>query len=150
MNFSSFTSDSLKSLSKLLDKKGSLVAEIQKIEAEIASVFTGKSVKRSGKRRGRPAKKAPKAANRGPRGALGKSILQALESAGSVGVKVADLAKTLKINGTNIHVWFATTGKKNKAIKKVGKGHYALDLKAPKAPVVKNTVKAKGKVALKK
>lgn len=28
--------------------------------------------------------------------------------------------------GTNIHVWFATTGKKNKGIKKIGKGHYQL------------------------
>jgi hypothetical protein len=25
-----------------------------------------------------------------------------------------------------LHIWFATTGKKNKAIKKVGKGHYQL------------------------
>jgi hypothetical protein len=41
-------------------------------------------------------------------------------------VKVAELAKTLKVKGPNIHVWFATTGKKNKAIKKVGKGHYQL------------------------
>jgi len=30
------------------------------------------------------------------------------------------------VNGTNLHVWFATTGKKNPAIKKVGKGHYKL------------------------
>lgn len=28
--------------------------------------------------------------------------------------------------GTSIHVWFGTTGKKNQAIKKIGKGHYRL------------------------
>jgi hypothetical protein len=45
---------------------------------------------------------------------------------GDAGVKVADLAKTLKVKGTNLHVWFATTGKKNPGIKKAGKGHYKL------------------------
>jgi hypothetical protein len=59
-------------------------------------------------------------------GGLGAKVLKALEGAGEAGVKVADLAKTLKVKGVNLHVWFATIGKKNKAIKKVGKGHYKL------------------------
>jgi len=42
------------------------------------------------------------------------------------GVKVADLAKNLKVKGNHLHVWFATTGKKNPAIKKVEKGYYNL------------------------
>ena len=137
MSLSSFTSASLKTLSKLVDKKDSLVAEIKKIEAEIASVLTGKAAKTSGKRRGRPAKKgavkkspaakkAPKAAKRAPRGGLGAKVLKALESAGDAGVRVADLAKSLKVKGVNLHVWFATTGKKNPSIKKAGKGHYKL------------------------
>jgi mannose-6-phosphate isomerase-like protein (cupin superfamily) len=33
---------------------------------------------------------------------------------------------SLKENVLNLHVWFATTGKKNPAIKKAGKGHYKL------------------------
>jgi len=41
-------------------------------------------------------------------------------------IKVSDLAEKLRVKGTNLHVWFGTTGKKNKAIKKVGKGHYRL------------------------
>jgi hypothetical protein len=41
-------------------------------------------------------------------------------------VKVADLAEKLRVKRTKLHVWFGTTGKKNKAIKKVGKGHYCL------------------------
>jgi hypothetical protein len=139
MSLSSFTSASLKSLSKLIDKKESLVAEIAKIEAAVASLLTGKPAKAPGKRRGRPAKKsaavkksvaakkAPKAVKkRAVRGGLGAKILKALDTAGDAGVKVADLAKSLKVNGTNLHVWFATTGKKNPAIKKVGKGHYKL------------------------
>jgi len=139
MSLSSFTSASLKSLSKLIDKKESLASEIAKIEAEISSFLTGKPVKATTKRRGRPskkaaavkksvpAKKAPKAGKkRVVRGGLGAKILKALDTAGDAGVKVADLAKSLKVNGTNLHVWFATTGKKNPAIKKAGKGHYQL------------------------
>jgi len=139
MSISSFTSASLKSLSKLIDKKESLIAEIAKIEAAVASLLTGKPVKAEGKRRGRPAKKsaavkksapakkAPKVVKkRVSGGGLGAKVLKALEAAGDAGVKVAALAKTLKIKGTNLHVWFATTGKKNPAIKKIGKGHYKL------------------------
>ena len=139
MSLSSFTSTALKSLSKLIDKKDGLVAEIKKIESEIESVLTGKPAKAVGKRRGRPAKKgaavkkvvtakkAPKATKkRAPRGSIGEKVLQALESAGDAGVKVTELAKNLKVKGTNLHVWFATTGKKNPAIKKAGKGHYKL------------------------
>jgi len=139
MSLSSFTSTSLKSLSKLIDKKESLIAEIAKIEAAVASLLTGKPVKAEGKRRGRPAKKsaavkksapakkAPKVVKkRVSGGGLGAKVLKALEAAGDAGVKVSALAKTLKIKGTNLHVWFATTGKKNPAIKKIGKGHYKL------------------------
>ena len=142
MSLSSFTSTALKSLAKLIGKKDSLVAEIKKIEAEIASVLTGKppkAAKTSGKRRSRPAKKvaavkkstpakkSPKfGKKRAVRGGLGVKILKALETAGDAGVKVADLAKSLKVKGTNLHVWFATTGKKNAGIKKMGKGHYKL------------------------
>jgi hypothetical protein len=136
MNFSDLTTQTLKSLVKLTDKKEKLSKEIEKIEAQLGALFTGKAPKVSGKRRGRPAKKgvkaskkAPKAAakaKRSPRGGLGKKILKALDSAGDAGVKVVELAKKIGVKGTNLHIWFATTGKKNPAIKKVGKGHYQL------------------------
>jgi len=136
MNFSDLTTQTLKSLVKLTDKKEKLSKEIEKIEAQLGALFTGKAPKVSGKRRGRPAKKgvkaskkAPKAAakaKRSPHGGLGKKILKALDSAGDAGVKVVELAKKIGVKGTNLHIWFATTGKKNPAIKKVGKGHYQL------------------------
>jgi len=139
MSLSSFTSTSLKSLSKLIDKKESLVAEIAKIEAAVASLLTGKPAKATSKRPGRPAKKGavakksvsaknvPKAGKkRAARGSIGTKVLKALEDAGDAGVKVTELAKSLKVKAGNLHVWFATTGKKNPKIKKVGKGHYKL------------------------
>ena len=142
MSLSSFTSTYLKSLSKLIGKKDALLSQIAKIDAELAAVITGKPAKvakTKGKRRGRPVnkvvavkksaplKKAPKAGKKSvSRGGLGVKVLKALEAAGDAGVKVTELAKNLKVKGTNLHVWFATTGKKNPAIKKAGKGHYKL------------------------
>jgi len=134
MNLSNLTSNTLKALVNLAEKKDSLIKEVEQIEIQLQGLFTGKAPKVSSKRRGRPAKKGVKAvtktpkagAKRSPRGGMGKKVLKALEAAGDAGVKVAELAKTLKVKGPNIHVWFATTGKKNKGIKKIGKGHYQL------------------------
>lgn len=102
--------------------------EVHAIEAKLAALISGgKPVKPSKGRPGRPAKTkksiAPKTARR-KRGSLGKKVLAALEDAGSSGVKVVELAKTLGVKGTNLHVWFATTGKKH--AKKIGRGHYRL------------------------
>jgi len=146
MSLSNITSDSLRSLIKLTEKKDSLLAQIGKIEAEISSFLAGKAAPAK-KVKAVPAKKAAKTSKapkppksskvskkgvkgisvkRSPKGGLGNKIIAALESAGEAGVKVTDLAKKLKAKGGNLHVWFATTGKKNSAIKKVGKGHYQL------------------------
>jgi len=129
---SSLTSSALNQLSSLVDQKEALVKEIERIESHMASIISGKSVRLTKGKPGRPAAKgktsktAKMTAKRGSRGNLGTKVLSALEAAGDAGVKVADLAEKLRVKGTNLHVWFGTTGKKNKAIKKVGKGHYRL------------------------
>jgi hypothetical protein len=127
---SSLTSSALNQLSTLVDKKESLVKEIERLESQMASIISGKPVRAVKGKPGRPSTKTTKTAKkpvkRGSRGNLGTKVLSALEAAGDAGVKVADLAEKLRVKGTNLHVWFGTTGKKNKAIKKVGKGHYRL------------------------
>ena len=127
---SSLTSSALNQLSSLVDKKEELVKEIERIESHMASIISGKPVRTTKGKPGRPAAKASKTAKkttkRASRGNLGTKVLSALEAAGDAGVKVADLAEKLRVKGTNLHVWFGTTGKKNKGIKKVGKGHYRL------------------------
>jgi hypothetical protein len=129
---SSLTSSALNQLSSLVDQKEALVKEIERIESHMASIISGKPVRAAkGKSarsaaKGKTAKTAKKTTKRGSRVNLGTKVLSALEAAGDAGVKVADLAEKLRIKGTNLHVWFGTTGKKNKAIKKVGKGHYRL------------------------
>ena len=60
------------------------------------------------------------------RGQLTNAIHAELKAAGKAGAHVGDMAKKLGINPRNLFVWFATTGKKFKAVKKHGPGHYRL------------------------
>ena len=131
MSLTHLNSDTLRPLVKLIGRKEFLFAELAKIDSQVSSILSCKPLP-SGKRVGRPSKKTPvakvtvakPAKNRG--GGLKGKILSALKAAEDEGVKVVDLAKKLKVKGTSLHVSFGTTGKKNPAIKKVGKGHYKL------------------------
>jgi hypothetical protein len=132
MQNTELTVQSLKQLMNLTQRKEQLLKEITKIEDLIKSALGGGAAPR-GRKPGKAKKaaksaKAPKSAGkprgRKRRGSLGKKILAALESAGAKGVKVADLANAIGVKGPNLHVWFATTGKKH--TKKIGRGHYKL------------------------
>ena len=137
MNLTNITSTGLRNLIKLTERKESLIKQIEAIEGELASLITGKMVRITGKRRGRPTKKGAKApaktvsgkAKRAPRGAIKKKIIAALKSAGDTGMKVTDLSKKIGVKNANVHVWFSSTGSKLPEIKKVGKGHYKLQEK---------------------
>ena len=67
-----------------------------------------------------------KSSGKGKRGELKQRILEQLQAAGKKGVTVREMAAKLGVNSKNLFVWFATTGKKHKAIKKLGEGHYRL------------------------
>lgn len=73
----------------------------------------------------KPAKAGGKPA-RQQRGYLSVAVQAALKSAGKGGIGVRDLAKSLGLDPRNLFVWFSTTGKKFKAIRKVSPGHYRL------------------------
>ena len=83
---------------------------------------------------GRPPKNAstsasssrPKAGGRAPRGQLSSSIISELQSAGAKGIHVRDLSEKIGAPYKNIYIWFATTGKKNKGIRKLGPAHYRI------------------------
>jgi len=62
----------------------------------------------------------------GPRGALSAKIIRQLESAGKGGITVRTIAERIGAKNKNIYIWFATTGKKNSAIKKVGPATYRM------------------------
>ncbi len=98
---------------------------IKKIEGGHYRLEGSISEKQSAPSRG-PAKSTRKKGSRGKRGELTASILGALEDAGSQGISVKEIAEKLGANYRNIYIWFATTGKKNSAVKKVGPAQYRL------------------------
>jgi hypothetical protein len=121
MQTSNITVESLRGLMKLAQRKDRLVSELAGIESEIAALIGGQT---SMKAAGAPAKKAARKARTGTRGRVGGQIIAALQAAGPDGVKVTDLSKALGLKNANVHVWFATTGKKH--ADKIGRGHYRL------------------------
>ena len=52
------------------------------------------------------------------------AITEFLEGAGASGLSVQDIAAKLKVKPGNVHVWFSSTGKTVKEIKKLAPGKY--------------------------
>jgi hypothetical protein len=80
---------------------------------------------KGGKVKGKAGRSGRKGAT-GKRGALAAKVLAALEGAGSEGISVKDISAKTGAHYKNISIWFATTGKKNAKIKKVGPARYKL------------------------
>lgn len=70
--------------------------------------------------------KGKRGGGRAPRGQVSERIVAALQGAGASGVTIKDLSSKLGMPYRNLQVWFATTGKKQKGIKKVAPATYAL------------------------
>ena len=62
---------------------------------------------------------------RSERGAVKEAIIGIIKGAGKAGVTVKDVAETLGVKYANASVWFGSTGKKIKEIKRVARGTYA-------------------------
>jgi len=147
MNIKHITSDSLRRLLNLTDKKEQLIKSIQDVENEIArtllgaattvveaaeSVVPAKSAKRKGGR-----KKSKKS------GGLKARVLSLLEAAGDQGLRVKDIADKLGSTPGNISVWFSTTGKK--LTNKIEPGRYAIKGSSTKTSQAGKPAKAKKK-----
>ena len=92
--------------------------------AKISAAAKARWAKRKG--RGRvPRLAVAKAKGRFPRAPLKDRIVQTLKTAGKTGVTVKDLAAKLGKSYGNISVWFHTTAKGIKEIKKVEPGRFA-------------------------
>jgi hypothetical protein len=135
MDLSHITSQSLRRILILTERKDELVDLVAEIETEIARVFfsgaatspTKKAVavRKAGKRSS--SRKAGKVAP------LRVSIPELLSVAGPKGIRVKDIAAKLGISGSRVSVWLGTTGKK--LVSKVGPGVYALKGAGPAAAV---------------
>ena len=73
-----------------------------------------------------PAAPARKKGKAGKPGSLAPKIIKVLEKSGDEGVSIKDIAAKTGSQYRNISIWFATTGKKNASIKKVGPALYTL------------------------
>ncbi len=118
MSLSSLSSAQLHRLIELVKEKESLQSKLAKVESALAAFDgNGSAAKTAGIKRG-PRRKLK-------RGALKDGVLGKLRAAGKEGLKVKELAASLNANPASLAVWFYTTGKKVKGIKKVGTARYA-------------------------
>src|SRR6266571_3819050 len=92
--------------------------------ARISAAMKARWAKRSGRQRVSRFATA-KAVGRSPSAPLKQRIVQTLKTAGKSGVTVKDLAAKLGKSYGNISVWFHTTAKGMKEIKKVEHGRFA-------------------------
>src|ERR1700752_2350491 len=130
MDLSKITTSTLEALVKLTKKRDGILADLKRVEASIASLYSGGKSEPSATRRrkgkggrrvvaeGRAAKVSSESAG-GRRGALKARILAALKAAGDKGVAVKELSAKLGVKNQNVHVWFSSTGKKLGTIQRV-------------------------------
>ena len=118
MSLSSLTSVQLHRLIQLIKEKEAIQAKLERVNRKLAALDCGKSAEEGPAPVKRPYR-------RRRRKALKDSLLEKLGAAGKEGMSVKDLAASLKANPASVSVWFYTTGKKIKGIKKIGTGRFA-------------------------
>lgn len=138
MNLTHITSQSLRRLLSLTDKKEQLLKSIEEVENEIKKALTGaqaavvEAVTPAKARKKKSRKSKAKTAK--PVG-LKERVLALLEDAGAQGLKVKDVAEKLGAKTGNISVWFSTTGKK--LTTKLEPGRYAVKSAVKSKPAAK-------------
>lgn len=126
MDISQVNAGALRGLLKLLDKRDALLKKLKAVDAALAKAYSGSGGRAVPAPRRTKGKAAPAGGKKGrKRGALKAKIVAALKAAGDKGVAIKDLSKSLGVKNQNIHVWFATTGKKL-GIQRVAAGRYRL------------------------
>jgi len=132
MDITHLNSNVLRRLLSLSEKKEALLQQISQIEKELVSL-TGRSSGSQSSSTAQPSGVRIKGV-RGKRGALKSKILALLSAAGENGVRIQDIATHLDIPVQNVYVWFSSTGKNLKDIKKVSPGRYRLKSSPPATP----------------
>ena len=118
MALSDLSSAQLERFIELVKEKEELQAKLEHVEGSLAQLTEENASKAIGGRR--MLKK-----RRQHRGKLKQGIGGALSSAGEKGLTVKELAERLGAKPSSVSVWFYTTGKKIKGIKKVGVARFA-------------------------
>jgi hypothetical protein len=135
MNLTQIASADLKRVVTLVEQKETLLAQVAKLDAELAGFQSGEPAAPVAPTKGKPGRKPgrPAKAKTGGRGAMKAAITELLTAAGTSGLFVQDIAAKLKVKPGNVHVWFSSTGKTVKEIQKLAPGKYGWSATA--APV---------------
>ncbi len=142
MDITKLTSADLKTIGAFLDRKEKLLAEIETVDSELASFWNGETPLKAETPKG----KALKTVMRAKRGDTKDKIIAVLQSAGSEGLHIKDISAKSGVKLQTLHVWFYSTGKKIKEIRKVAPATYAWNggSDAEAKPTKSRTKKAKG------
>jgi hypothetical protein len=146
MNLTQIASADLNRVVTLVEQKETLLAQVAQLDAELVGFQAGEPVVPAAPpapAQAKPGRKPrrPMKARTGGRGAMKTAITELLQVAGTAGLSVLEIAAQLKAKPGNIHVWFSSTGKTVKEIKKLGPGKYAWT--GPIAPVAAPAAAAK-------
>jgi hypothetical protein len=120
MDLTTLTSSDLRNLQALLEKKENLLAQVKQINAALQGF--GESPAATG---GRKPATGAKPVARAPRGALKAKVIAAIQAAGKNGIHIRELARKIGVKERNLSVWFFSTGKAVKQIKRIKPATYA-------------------------
>ena len=114
------SSAQLERLVQLIKEKETLQARLEKVDHSLKALDEGSASLESKARNARP-----QVRGRRRRGGLKQALLKSLTVAGKAGITVKELAEKVGAKPSSVSVWFYTTGKRIKGIKKVGKAKFA-------------------------
>ena len=120
MNWTHIAIAALNRIVELVEQKEALQAQVAKIDAELASFQPGEPAAPAQDKPGRQSKTELAA-----KGTLKAAIIELLKGAGSAGLTVKEISAKFKMHPGNLHVWFSSTGRKVKEIKKIAPATYA-------------------------
>ncbi len=122
-------SAALKELVKLSERKEALMARIQEIDREMLRVqnqfgIPSKDQESAAVRVSGTSRQSGR--QRAQRGALKEKIVGRLRERGAKGATVGELSQKLNVPSANLYVWFNSTGKNVRGLKKIGRAKYRL------------------------
>ena len=118
MSLSSLSSAQLHRLVQLIKEKEAIQTKLIQLDHFLKALEAGLVAKEKPVLKGRSHRVRRRRALKG-------ALLEKLKAAGKKGITVKELAVSLKAKPTSVSVWFYTTGKKIKEVKKVGVATYA-------------------------
>jgi transposase-like protein len=125
MNLLQLTSADLKGIAGLLKEKEALLARIARIDSRLMAYVGGGAPVAAPARAKAAGKAAAKPAFRARRpGKLKAKVIALLQGAGKGGISVREIAAKLGLNPQRIYVWFNSTGKGIREVKKVAPATY--------------------------